>query len=220
MSAGHRMNSPATPSLASAPPCLTPIAADELTATMARRLGEQKAARWFREEIQVHEADLRAYLRSRFSGLPDTEDIIQDCYARLFRMREQASVPITRAYLFVVARNAAIDLIRRKQTVPLEPLDQLVSSSVVEEGAHAADQLCHAEELQLLEEAIRDLPPRCRDIIILRRLHGLSHREIGRRFQISEATVHAQLCIGLKRCRQYLCAHGVTKACLHVENPS
>ncbi|MDB6128102.1 MAG: polymerase, sigma-24 subunit, subfamily, partial [Verrucomicrobia bacterium] len=63
----------------------------------------QREARWFREEIEAHEADLRAYLRSRFASLPDTDDIIQDAYAKLLKLREGGSVAITRAYLFVVA---------------------------------------------------------------------------------------------------------------------
>jgi RNA polymerase sigma-70 factor (ECF subfamily) len=211
------MDSPLPTSLAGAPPCFAPLHVERTAADSARRATDQQTARWFREEIQVHEPALRAYLRSRFSALPDADDLIQDCYARLLRQRQQGPVPVTRAYLFVVARNAALDLLRRRRIVALEPLDQAPSSSVVDDGMHAADQICQGEELALLDAAIRELPPRCRDIVVLRRLHGLSYQEIARRLQISESTVHAQLCLGLKRCRAYLCAHGVTKACLALD---
>lgn len=187
----------------------------ESAASVARRMEDQRLSRWFCTEIQVHETDLRSFLRSRFSSISDPEDILQECYARLIKQQQAGPVPITRAYLFVVARNVALDLSRRKRIVAFKPLDQSTGSSVVEESAHVADQLCRAEELKILDDAIQSLPDRCREILILRRLHGHSYRDIGRRLQISEATVHAQVVLGLKRCRHYLCAHGVSQACLH-----
>ncbi len=54
---------------------------------------------------------------------------------------------------------------------------------------------------------------RCREILVLRRIEGRSHREIAEQLGIAEGTVNAQLAIGLLRCRQYLCAHGVVRAC-------
>lgn len=210
------MDTPAVSSLMS-PPCIAHGGNGACAVAHPRPSRDTPSARWFREEVQVHEADLHAYLRSRFPTLTDAEDIIQDCYARLLLMRERGGPPpITRAYLFVVVRNAALDLIRRRKIVPFDSLDRLPVSSVVEDGTDAADQLCHAEELQLLEDAIRDLPPRCQEVVILCRIHRLSYREIARRLGIAEATVHAQLCFGLKKCRHYFDQRGVLPAPSHV----
>jgi hypothetical protein len=41
---------------------------------------------------------------------------------------------------------------------------------------------------------MRALPPRCREILALRRIEGLSHREIAERLGIAEGTVNAQAC--------------------------
>src|SRR5438132_9672112 len=71
--------------------------------------------RWFSEEIQPHEPALRAYLRARFPTLQDIDDQIQETYARLFRARKSGRRGLNRGYLFVVARNAALDIFRRKQ---------------------------------------------------------------------------------------------------------
>lgn len=173
--------------------------------------------RWFKEEIRPHERELRAYLRGRFPSLPDVDDLVQETYARLLRARENGQVTLTRAYLFVVARNVALDLVRRKQTVAVEALGDLAGLSVVEERPDAAETLSHEQELALLADAMRALPPRCREILTLRRIEGLSHRDIAAKLGIAEGTVNAQLAIGLMRCRQYLCAHGVARACIHVE---
>lgn len=171
-------------------------------------------SRWFLEEVQTHERELRAYLRGRFPELPDTDDLVQEAYARLLRARDRKST-LTRAYLFVVARNVALDLIRRRRLVSIEALADIDRLSVVEDKPDAAEALSHEQELALLAEAIRALPPRCAEIVTLRRIEGLSHREIAQKLGITESTVNAQLAIGLMRCRRYLCAHGVTKACIH-----
>ncbi|MGH7958898.1 MAG: sigma factor-like helix-turn-helix DNA-binding protein, partial [Opitutaceae bacterium] len=47
------------------------------------------------------------------------------------------------------------------------------------------------------------------EIFSLRRLQGLTYREIAGKLGISENTVDAQLCNALFRCRQYFVMHGV-----------
>lgn len=201
------MNSPsAASSVPCAPPCL--IAASEDT-------------RWFKEEVRPHERELRAFLQRRFPTVGDVDDVVQETYARLLRAREAGVATLTRAYLFVIARNVALDLVRRNRTVSLEGLGDRGELSVVEEGPDAAETLSREQELELLAAAMRALPPRCREILTLRRIQGLSHRAIAERLGIAEGTVNAQLAIGLMRCRQFLCAHGVTRACISVtENSS
>jgi RNA polymerase sigma factor (sigma-70 family) len=184
-----------------APPCL---------------LAPTEEARWFKEEIRPHERELRAYLRGRFPTLQDVDDLVQETYARLWRARQGGQATLTRAYLFVIARNVALDLVRRNKVVSVERLGDIEELSVVEERPDAAETLSHEQELALLADAMRALPPRCREILTLRRIEGLSHREISAKLGIAEGTVNAQLAIGVMRCRQYLCDHGVARACFHV----
>jgi RNA polymerase sigma factor (sigma-70 family) len=192
----------------------SPSAANSVSCAQPCLLEPPEATRWFKEEIRPHEKELRAYLRGRFPSLPDVDDLVQETYARLLRARAAGHARLTRAYLFVIARNVALDLVRRSKTVCVEPLGDLAALSVVESGPDAAETLSHEQELALLAEAMRALPPRCREILTLRRIDGLSHREIATRLGIAEGTVNAQLAIGLMRCRQYLCAHGVVRACI------
>ena len=61
----------------------------------------------------------------------------------------------------------------------------------------------HAQELELLKEAIELLPLRCRQVLKLRKIYGLSHREIAAQLGISERTVNVHLGMGLRRCATY-----------------
>lgn len=79
-------------------------------------------ARWFSEEVHLHEQDLRAYLRGKFPSLDDVDDLIQETYARILRARREGGVASPRPYLFATARHAALDILRRRTIVPFEPL--------------------------------------------------------------------------------------------------
>lgn len=93
----------------------------------------------------------------------------------------------------------------------LDDLAERHRPSVVEDSPDAAEIFSHAQEIELLVESIHALPPRCREVLTLRKLHGLSYREIATRLGISEHTVNAQLAIGIVRCRQFLEARGMIK---------
>lgn len=166
-------------------------------------------ARWFSEEVQPHEPALRAFLSRHFPTVQDIDDLVQESYARLIRAKDNGAIAEPRAYLFTTARNAAFDLFRRKRIVSIEDIGESGRLSVVDERPDAAESASHAQEVELLIEAMRALPQRCQEVLTLRKLHGLSYREIGIRLGISEKTVNAQLAIGVVRCRQYLAARGV-----------
>ena len=172
---------------------------------------DPEQARWFAEEVQPHEPALRAYLRARFRSLPDVDDLVQESYLRVLRARGSGAIRSARAFLFQTARNAALDLVRKHRTVSLEALGTSDCPSVLHDGPTAADAAGKEQELALLREAIQALPPRCREVMVLQRIDGLSYHEIAARLGISEHTVSAQLTAGLLRCRDYLRQRGLLK---------
>lgn len=173
-------------------------------------------SRWFTEEVQPHEPALRAYLRGRFPALGDVDDLIQETYARLLRAKVAGRLQAVRPYLFVTARNAALDLARHRQVAATESIGNIEQLPVVEDRASAAETVSYEQEIEILHEAIAALPPRCREILILRRFHGFSHERIAQQLNISPKTVDAQLCIAVFRCRQFLLLRGVSRDCLAV----
>lgn len=172
---------------------------------------QTEQSRWFENEVQPHEPALRAYLRRQFPSLRDIDDIVQHAYARILQAHRGGEVGLPRAYLFVTARHAVLDLFRRDRIIFTEAIAELQGSSVDRGETDAAETASHAQELAILDEAIASLPERCRDVFVLRRLHGFSRREIAGRLGISEHTVNAQLAIGIVRCRRFLLARGVMR---------
>jgi RNA polymerase sigma-70 factor (ECF subfamily) len=164
---------------------------------------------WFVDEVQPHESSLRSYLRGLFPSLPDIDDLVQESYARLIRAKEAGRVTYAKAFLFTTARNAALDFFRRRKVVAIDSVADLASLSVIEDQPDASEAVNKQQELALLAEAVRGLPERCRQVLTLRLLYGMPHREIAAELRISEHTVKAQLAKGMRRCADFLAERGL-----------
>jgi RNA polymerase sigma-70 factor (ECF subfamily) len=174
-------------------------------------LQDADLSRWFADEVQPHEADLRVFLRRSYPSLSDIDDLVQETYARVFRAKSAGKVTEARPYLFSTARNAACDLFRRSKTISIIRLAEIECLPVVEDMPGVAEAIDHAHELAILHEAIGALPDRCRQVLTLCKVYGLPHREVARRLGISEHTVNAQVALGVLRCRNFLRAQGLMR---------
>ena len=166
-------------------------------------------SRWFAAEVQPHEPALRSYLQGRFPLLHDLDDVIQEAYARLLREQAAGRVRHVRAFLFTAARNVALDVFRRRRTAGADAIPQAGPPDVVEEGPDAAAVLDQRQELEILTEAVRALPDRCRHVIMLRYLKGCSYKEIAALLDISPETVKTQIATGVRRCAAFFAARGL-----------
>ncbi|MGH7957733.1 MAG: RNA polymerase sigma factor, partial [Opitutaceae bacterium] len=101
-------------------------------------------ARWFAEEVQPHEAALRSWLRRRFPTLADADDLVQEVYARLLRTRETGSIACARAFLFVTARNLALNQLRHLRCERPEGAAELDASGVLDESAAVPESVARA----------------------------------------------------------------------------
>lgn len=164
-------------------------------------------AEWFAAEIQPHEPALRGYLHGLVRPA-DVDDLVQESFARILRARERGSVDSARGLLFATARNAARDLYRRRAVANTVSIAEIDHSRVFDEAPGIAEAVSRRQETDLLEAAILALPPRCREILVLRKFENLSYREIATRLGIAEHTVEAQLTKALHRCEAYFARHG------------
>jgi len=137
-------------------------------------------------------------LAYRITGDPDdAADIAQEVFVRAFtRLADRKPEPVFAAWLTVVARNAALDCLRRRAV----------------RERHASDPWERPErgpeELVLLEDAadrirvaLGGLPARYSDVLELYYFRGLTYREIGERLCMPLGTVKTFLYRALRRLR-------------------
>lgn len=154
-----------------------------------------------------HEPALRGYLRNQFPSV-DHDDVVQESYLKLLRARSIARIVSTKSYLFSIARNTARTIFRRKQIYSTSAFHELPESSTAHEARTAADFAQDQQQQELVAAAIDALPPRCREIIALSVLDGLTSAEIADRLGIAESTVRVQLARGVKKCAAFLQEEG------------
>jgi RNA polymerase sigma-70 factor (ECF subfamily) len=164
---------------------------------------------WFAAEVQPYEQPLRAYLLKRFPSLPDHDDLVQETYTRLLRAREDGRLTYAKAFLFTVARNVAIDMIRRRRVVTHEPISELHELPLLEEAPALTDVFERQQRLAMLIEAVASLPDRCRQVMMLRHLDGLAYKEIAARLGISPETVKVHMVKGVRDCTAFFRRNGL-----------
>ena len=159
---------------------------------------------WFADEVQAHKDTLLVWLHGKFPDASDLDDIVQEALTRVWRARSSGIVQSPKALLFTIAQNLTLDQLRRRQIVDIEPLAEMADLFVYEDGPTPVETTAHNQELELLTQAIQSRPNRCRQVLTLRKIYGLSQKEIASQLNISEHTVEAQVANGMRRCSEFL----------------
>lgn len=157
--------------------------------------------------VLAHERDLRAFLSHCLPHRDDVSDVIQETYARLLALspERRAAVRSWRPFLFTTARNVAMDLLRWPADVSLEALPEIDGADVVTGGGEeqSPDEIVNlTQEQDLLARVIASLPEKCREVLTLRKIHGMSQKEIAQRLGIAEHTVEKHISYGVRLCAE------------------
>jgi len=175
-------------------PLLANFAQPPLDALMSGVSDER--ALWLGRQVLPHEPALRAWLRRKSLGGLDVDDIIQETYTRLVAADSVAHVLDARSYAFQVAGSVVIDHLRRMKVVSISQAPNFDYLEVVSDEPSPERQVIDRDELQHLARMIARLPGRVREVFTLRRVYGLSQREVAQRMGIAESTVEKHMSRG------------------------
>lgn len=138
----------------------------------------------YNHAVKEYTKSIFRFLHKSLKDQAAANDLVQDCYLKLWQNRDKVDSAKIKSWLFSVAYHAMLDYLAecgRKvqldadiQTMPVFQDTQFDTKAV-------------------LERALRELPPLQKSIILLRDLEGYEYREIGEMLALSESQVKVYL---------------------------
>jgi RNA polymerase sigma-70 factor (ECF subfamily) len=135
----------------------------------------------------------------------DAEDIVQEAYLRAYKCFSTFTGGNGRAWLLTIVRNCSYDLLKRNGTRSRDDaFDERVHTMRTASACDPEAALLREERAELVRNALADLLPEHREILILREMEGLSYSEIANMLGVPLGTVMSRLSRARDRLQQNL----------------
>jgi RNA polymerase sigma-70 factor (ECF subfamily) len=164
------------------------------------RLAIVRAKQGERDAIRLlyvrYAENVYGYVASILRDDKEAEDLTQHVFLKLIHSihkYDDRGVPFS-AWLLRLARNAALDHLRRRRAIPAEEV--FGADTHVDEGA--------LERARCLRTALNSLPDEQREVVVMRHVLGLTPPEIAAQTGRSESSIHGLHHRGRKALRQEL----------------
>jgi RNA polymerase sigma-70 factor (ECF subfamily) len=166
-----------------------------------------------KEELMSFEAAMLPHLdaahnlaRWLLRNEQDAQDVVQEAYLRAFKSFGGFHGSNGRAWLLTIVRNTSYTLLKKNHAVDLTTtFDEEIHGSG-QESVSPATILEHAEDAELVKQAMDELPAEFREILALRHQEGLSYKEIADIAQIPLGTVMSRLARARDKLKECLAA--------------
>ncbi len=167
-------------------------------ATDLLRRARNGDARAFEQLARQAEAGLYRHVLRIVGAQHDAEDVVQDALVSVWRSLSAFQGGSFRAWVFRIATNRAIDIIRarrRRGELPLEPFgdEEVEWSEPADPGPDPVQLASESETLAAVEEALRDIPAEQRAALLLRDREGFSYDEIAQIMAVEIGTVKSRI---------------------------
>lgn len=153
----------------------------------------------FEALVRRHQRPLLNFFRRMGVGM-DVEDMTQETFVRLFRSRERYRPEAGfKTFLYTIARNAWIDVARKKSRFALFLERTWTGRDETDDGGMGA-----AMSRVDISQALKRLPEKLRSVVVLNVCQGLKYDEIGAVLGIPHGTVKSRMFTALNRLKEAL----------------
>jgi RNA polymerase sigma-70 factor (ECF subfamily) len=159
---------------------------------------------WFKREILPHEAALMRYLTRVWPRKQEVPDLRQETYARVYAAAATARPSSPKSFLFTTAHHLMADRVRHERVVSIEAVGDIEALNVSVDEISVERRVGAREELKLLARALDLLPPKCRKVVWLRRVEGLSQKEVAEALGVTVKTIEQHISKGGRLLAEYM----------------
>jgi RNA polymerase sigma-70 factor (ECF subfamily) len=163
---------------------------DEARAQLVRRLFEE------------HNRALVGFLTARLHSHAEAWDVAQEAYVRMLQLDSASGVSFMRAYLFRVAENLAVDRLRHRAVREANSPQVFIESLLARPGPERT--VLARQEVEIIKDALRELPARCRSAFALHLFGEQSVAAIAHSMGVTERLIRRFIAAGLAHCRARL----------------
>lgn len=165
--------------------------------------------------IERYIPKLTHYIRRRsLATSDDIEDLLQNIFIKVYRnINEYDTSLLFSSWIYRIAHNEMIDWYRREKrrtTLSLDDEAQDIVSKLFTEEDHFA-RFSHAEQKQLVIDAVNTLDEKYKDILLLRFFEEKSYEEVADILQIPAGTVAVRINRAKKQLEKNLTKHETNK---------
>ncbi len=153
---------------------------------------------WFCGNVLPLEEALTSFIRRNWRIAEDVTELRQDIYERVLAGSQQELPTNTKAFVFTVARNHLINQTVRARIVSFDLVADLESDGPATDLFATERYLDARDQLRRARDGLDALPPRCREVVRLRKIEGLTTRETADRLGVGIDTIERQLTQGMR----------------------
>lgn len=125
------------------------------------------------------------------------DDILQEVFVKIWRNRKNIKSPDTfNSYIFTVTRNLLLNELRSR--LNKQNIKEEISKLSVAPEYSMLEQIEYRDLKEKVDNIVNELPERQKEIFVLSRTEGLSHKEIAEKLEISTKTVEYHIALSVK----------------------
>jgi len=143
---------------------------------------------------------------SRIVRPEDIDDIVQDTFVRSYEAELKHDIKYARSYMLKTARNLALNHVAKSANKFNDSIEDFVEPPVELVTGAFEDEFASKERFLLFCRATDQLSGQVRKCFILKKVYGLSQKEIAQYLDLSESTVEKHVAKGLLKSVQYMAA--------------
>jgi len=158
---------------------------------------------------------LRRFIARFMVQTGDVDDVLQETFIKT-AVKDITQISSPKAYLYKAARNIALNELNKKSRSIIEYANDLTLDEFGDGKTFLDVQLYSELQLEVFTHAVADLPKRCKQVFLLRKIYGLTHKEISNKMDIGISAVEKHIATGVYKCRQYMDQQGYSVQDLRV----
>ena len=141
----------------------------------------------------THQSFLKRFVTRFFSNKEDIEDVVQETFLRAYVAEQKVEISKHKSFLFTTARNVALTKLNKKSKQVTDFLDDYYESNEFQTEISAEEMVDARQQLVAYCASVQSLDGKCREAFLLKKVHGMTHKEIAKQMSLSLSSIEKYL---------------------------